>query len=58
MYRLNWYREWWSIWFGLTNWKGLLIGAVFSVPWFCRILVRDPVFVAEELEWEGIREVA
>jgi len=54
-YRLNWYREWWDIWYGLTSWKGLVIGVVFSVPRFCRILVRDPVFVIEELEWEGVR---
>lgn len=57
-HRILWYKEWWSIWHSLTNWKGLLIGAVFSVPWFCRILVNDPPLIEEELIWEGVKELA
>lgn len=52
MYRLSWYREWWDIWSGLVNWKGLLIGALFSIPFFISILIYDPVFVKEEIDWD------
>ena len=51
-YRIEWYREWWYLWHGLTNWKGLILGGIFSIPFFIRIALRDPPFILEELVWE------